>query len=138
MFTYPCFTLFVCYRISVSNYLYVLTKNILLAFLVDTNHFVTISTKSSILDVGLDSECVSASFFTGSFYILREESFVGKNGKNKELIFANVWWNFAKQSIAFTKKIRYVISFNKKMKWLKFLFTSLLKAKNRLLSKGSK
>ena len=41
----------------------------------------------------------------------------------------NEWWNFAEQTIAFNTKSLYIISLNKKIKWLKFLFTSLLKAK---------
>ena len=53
-----------------------------------------------------------------------------KTGRTKELIFASICWNFTKQTIAFTKKIHNLLKkVNKKIKWLKFLFTSLLKAK---------
>ena len=41
----------------------------------------------------------------------------------------NEWWNIAGKTIAFQTKSLYIISLNKKIKWLKFLFTSLLKAK---------
>ena len=37
--------------------------------------------------------------------------------------------NFTEETIAFTKKGLYIISLNKKIKWLKFLFTSPLEAK---------
>ena len=51
----------------------------------------------------------------------------------------SIWWIFAGQTIAFNTRRLYIISLNKKMKWLKFLLTSLLKAKKSmylLLSKG--
>ena len=50
-----------------------------------------------------------------------------KDVRIKELIFAIIWWNFAKQTIASTKeKLFNLIPLNKKNKWLKYLFTSLL------------
>ena len=47
-----------------------------------------------------------------------------KNGRMKEWIFTKVWFDFAKQTIVFTKKSLYIIFLNKKVKWLKFLFAN--------------
>ena len=52
-----------------------------------------------------------------------------KNGRIKELVFANVCWNVAEQTITLTKKSLHAISLYQKIIWLKFLFTDLLKAK---------
>ena len=45
-------------------------------------------------------------FFQGTFYVLlgKEVLWGKKFGRIKELIFANVCWNVAEQTIAFTKK----------------------------------
>ena len=51
--------------------------------------------KSSIVDVWLGSEYVSASFILGTFYFQRRKFRREMIESNKEWIFANVWWNFA-------------------------------------------
>ena len=65
----------------------------------------------------------------------REEHFTRKNiGTIKEWVFANVCRNDP-----FCQRSLHIVSLNKKIIWLKFLFTSLLKAKKRtylLLNKG--
>ena len=86
----------------------------------------TISAKSSILDVWMGSECVSASFFPRTFWVLLgKEVSQERCWEVKEWIFWNVWWDFAEQTIVFTKKCHHVISLDMKIKWLEFLFTSL-------------
>ena len=86
-----------------------------------------VSAKSSILNVWLDSGYLSASFTPITFYIiLGKQVSVEKIGRLREWIFANVWWNFEEQIIGFTRK-KYIISLNKKIKRLKFLFTSRFK-----------
>ena len=79
--------------------------------------------------IHLRNEC-STGFFTRLYTLLpknishtfREVSFARKkNGRIKEWIFANVWWNIMEQTI---KKV-YIISLNKK------LITSHLKAKKQ-------
>ena len=43
-------------------------------------------------------------FFKNFAYTLQGGSFARKkNGRIEELIFANVWWNFIEQLVAFTK-----------------------------------
>ena len=69
-------------------------------------HLKTISTKSFILAAWLGYEYVFASFFPRNIYILLgEEVSQEKNGRIKELIFANIWWNFAEQAITSTKNM---------------------------------
>ena len=65
----------------------------------------TISPKSSILDVWLGCEYVSASYFQGTFQILLGRKFHReKIGWIKEWTFANVCETLPKKTIAFTKK----------------------------------
>ena len=57
-------------------------------------------------------------------YFCRGRFRKGKNGRMKEWIFTKVWFDFAKQTIVFTKKSLYIIFLNKKVKWLKFLLAN--------------
>ena len=81
---------------------------------------------------------VSASFPGALYILLGKEVSQEKNGTIKEWIFANVRWNFAKQTIVFIKESHCIISLNKEIKWLIFLFTSVLKVRSKhfLLNKG--
>ena len=80
----------------------------------------TISAITS-LDVLLYSWIRLCIFLSRNFiYTFREISFVRKkNGRIKEWIFTNVWWDFAEQ------RSLYIISLNKKIKWLEFLFPNV-------------
>ena len=83
----------------------------------------TISAKYSVWDVRLGSEYVSASYFPELIYFLGKVS-PEKIGRIKQCLVKPCWRNYW-----FYQKIDYIISLNNKIKWLKFLFTSLLRAK---------